>query len=178
MSSFVVLCSLALVCALLAVTGGGHLFGLAAFARLLRQHAVVPPALAAPAALAVTAAELAIAAAAARALAGGDPRLRLVAFAGAVACGGAFLAYLRRLMRSGHTGSCGCSPLASSLTPASFAPAGALAAAGTLGLAASPLAASASPAAIAVLPAAWGATLAGLVLLLPASAPAAAEAAT
>jgi hypothetical protein len=61
------------------------------------------------------------------------------------------------------------------LTPASFAPAAALAAAGALGLAVSPLAAAASHAAVAVLPAAWGATLAGLVLLLPASAPAAAE---
>lgn len=179
MTGFVALCALAFVAALLAVTGGGHLVGLPGFARLLRRHDLVPAALVAPAALTVTAAELALAAAAAAALAAGDPRLAALAFAAALAVGAGFLAYLGRLLRSGHTGSCGCSPLATPLTPASFAPAAGLAIAGALGLAAGGagggfaiLPAAPAGSAWSALPAAWGVALVVLVLLLPATAPA------
>ena len=174
MLGFVTLCGLALVAALVAVTGGAHLLAPAAFGRLLRHHRLLPGALAAPAALAVTAGELALAGAAAAALAGGDRRLAAVAFAAALALGLGFSAYLRRLSRSGHTGSCGCTPLDSPLTPASFAPAAALAVTGALGLAATSAVAGAVPPAgegWGALAVAWGLLLAGLVLLLPASAP-------
>jgi hypothetical protein len=171
--SFVHLGGLALVAATLLATGGAHLAGLPGFARLLRQHDLLPGALAAPLAVGVTGAELAIGLAALAALSGGDPRLGTAAFAASLAAGGVFLVYLRRLRRAGHTGSCGCSPLASPLTPASFAPAAFLAATGAFGLLARWASASASlsPRAWSGLAIAWGVTLAGLVLLLPASAP-------
>lgn len=176
MSSFVHLGGLAFVAAALLATGGAHLLGLPGFARLLRQHGLLPGALAAPLAAAVAGGELMTALAALAALSGGAPGLGpwlgTAAFAASLAAGVVFLLYLRRLRRAGHTGSCGCSPLASSLTPASFAPAAFLAAIGALGLLARQAAAP-----IALVPAwsglaiAWGVTLAGLVLLLPATAP-------
>jgi len=178
MSGFVALCGLAFVAALCGATGGAHLAGLPGFSRLLRRHALLPSGLAAPAAVAVAGAELAIAAAAVAALAGGDPRLAAAAFAGAAAVGAAFLAYLRRLLASGHTGSCGCTPLASPLTPASFVPAAGLVVTGALGLAAG--GAAGGFAALPALPAGapwsalaagWGLVLVALVLLLPATAP-------
>lgn len=174
MTSFVALCGLAFVATLAVATGGAHLADLPGFARLLRRHGLLPGALTAPAALALAAAELAIAAAAVAALAGGGPRLGTAAFAAALALGSGFLVYLHRLVRSGHTGSCGCSPLASPLTPASFVPAAALAATGALGLAASWVSGGLAPPAVtpwSVLAAAWGVTLVGPVLLLPATAP-------
>jgi hypothetical protein len=172
--SFVQLGGLAFVAASLLATGGAHLIGLPGFARLLRQHGLLPGVLATPLAVVVTGTELAIALAA---LAGSDPRfgpwLGTTAFAASLAAGGVFLAYLRRLRRSGHSGSCGCSPLASPLTPASFAPAAFLATTGALGLlarwAAAPIPLSLQ--AWSGLAIAWGVTLAGVVLLLPASAP-------
>lgn len=177
MLSFVYIGGLTFVAATLLATGGAHLIGLPGFARLLRQHDLLPRALAAPLAVMVTGAELAIALTALAALAGSDPGgapwLGTAAFAASLAAGGIFLVYLRRLRRAGHTGSCGCSPLASPLTPASFAPAAFLAATGAFGLLARWATASASPPlpAWSGLAIAWGVTLAGLVLLLPASAP-------
>lgn len=172
MLSFVHLGGLAFVAASLLATGGAHLTGLPGFARLLRQHDLVPGVLAAPLAVVVTGAELATGLAALAALSGCDPRLGTGAFAASLAAGGVFLVYLRRLRRAGHTGSCGCSPLASPLTPASFAPAAFLAATGAFGL----LARWAASTSLSLqvwsgLAIAWGVTLAGLVLLLPASAP-------
>lgn len=176
MIGFFALCGLVFVAVLLAATGGAHLVGLPGFARLLRRHGIVPASLAVPAATALTLAELTLAAAAMTALAGGDPRLAGIAFGAALALGGGFVAYLRALLRSGHTGSCGCSPLATPLTPASFAPAVGLIAAGTLGL----LATGGGFAGLPVPPAgvagsalagAWGVALVALVLLLPATAP-------
>jgi len=171
MLAFVTLCGLAFVAALLAVTGGAHLLAPAAFGRTLRRHGLLPGALAAPAALALAVGELALAGAAALALAGRFPAPAV--FAVALVLGLAFLVYLRSLARTGHTGSCGCTPLDAPLTPASFAPAAALAVTGALGLAATAVGGSLAPAADAwsALAAAWGLTLAALVLLLPASAP-------
>lgn len=173
MTGFIDLCALALVAAVLLATGGAHLAGLGGFSRLLGHHGLVPGALAAPLAVGVTLGELAAGAAALAALAGGDPRLGTTAFATALGAGAAFIVYLRRLLEAGHTGSCGCSPLASPLTPASFVPASALAVAGVLGLVARWAAGPAPPpgGAWSALPVAWGVTLAALVLLLPASAP-------
>lgn len=177
MLSFVHLAGLAFVAAALLATGGAHLAGLPGFARLLRQHGLLPGGLAAPLAAAVTGAELATGLAALAALSGRDPGSGpwsgTWAFAASLVAGVAFLVYLRRLWRAGHTGSCGCSPLASPLTPASFAPATFLAATGALGLLARWAGAPAPPAlqVWSGLAIAWGVTLAGLVLLLPASAP-------
>lgn len=173
MLSFVHIGGLAFVAASLLATGGAHLVGLPGFARLLLQHGLLPGVLAAPLAVVVTGAELAVALAALAALAGSDARFGTGAFAASLAAGGVFLVYLRRLRRAGHSGSCGCSPLASPLTPASFAPAAFLATTGALGLlarwAAAPI--SLSLQAWSGLAIAWGVTLAGVVLLLPASAP-------
>lgn len=175
MLSFVHLGGLAFVAATLLATGGAHAAGLPGFARLLRQHDLLPGALAAPLAVVVAGGELAIGLAALAALFGADSRLGTAAFAASLVVGGVFLVYLRRLRRAGHTGSCGCSPLASPLTPASFAPAAFLAVTGALGLLARWAATAASlplpPRAWSGLAIAWGVSLAGLVLLLPASAP-------
>lgn len=173
MTGFVEICDLALVAAVLLATGGAHLAGLGGFARLLRRHGLVPAVFAAPLAAGLGLGELAVGAAALAALAGGDPRLATAAFTAALGAGVAFLVYLRRLLVAGHTGSCGCSPLASPLTPASFVPASALVAAGVLGLLARWAANPAPPFSDAWsgLAVAWGLTLAALVLLLPASAP-------
>jgi|GEM_PF-6451239 len=180
MLSFVILGGLALVAVVLATTGVAHLADPAGFARLLRGHDLLPRALALPAALVVGLVECLVAIAALAALAGaGGPRFASLAFAAALVVGVGFLAYLRRLLDSGHTGSCGCTPLASSLTPASFVPAAALTTAGALGLAAvwlagsGPGVSSATSAATpwGALAIAWGVALAGLVLLLPATAP-------
>lgn len=176
MLAFVTLCGLAFVAALLAVTGGAHLLAPVAFGRTLRRHGLLPGALAVPAALLVAVGELALAGAAVAALAGRFPAP--VVFAVALVLGLGFLVYLRTLARTGHTGSCGCTPLDAPLTPASFAPAAALAVTGALGSCAVGLAATAAGGTLApvtdgwsALAAAWGLTLAALVVLLPASAP-------
>jgi hypothetical protein len=178
MLPFVFRCGLAFVAALLTATGGSHLVRLPDLARLLRHHRLLPPAAALPAALAVTAVELATAATAAGALVAGSWRLAAAASAAAVISGGGFVAYLRQLVRrSGRGGSCGCTPFDSPLTPASFAPAAGLVAAGALGLALSPagsLDPTAGPA-WSMLPVVWGLSLAGLVALLPATAPRSSE---
>lgn len=173
MLAFAHLCGLALLAALLVATGGAHVAGLGGFRRLLREHGLVPAGLTAPLAVLVAGGELAVGLAAIVALAGGAPRLAPAVFGAAVGMGGGFSLYLRQLVRAGHTGSCGCSPLASPLSPASFVPAAALAATGVVGLVAAGAAAGAvdlSPAegALAI---GWGVTLAALVVLLPASAP-------
>ncbi len=173
MLTFVHHCTLAFVAAVLLATGGAHLAGLGGFKRLLRQHGLLPGGLAAPLAVLVTGAELTVGLAALVALVGGESGLGRAAFAAALGVGGAFVVYLRRLLRAGHTGSCGCSPLASPLTPASFVPAASLVATGAFGLLAR-WTATAAPlpsrgwSGLAI---AWGLTLAALVLLLPASAP-------
>lgn len=172
MLAFVHLSGLAFVAATLLATGSAHLVGVAGFARLLRQHGLLPDALAAPLAMLVTGTELTIGLAALAALLGGDPRLATAAFAAALGAGGMFVVYLRRLVRAGHTGSCGCSPLASPLTPASFVPAASLVATGAIGLLARwATVALPRPGVWSSLAIAWGLTLAALVLLLPATAP-------
>ncbi len=179
MLSFVTQGGLALIAVVLATTGAAHLADLPAFARLLRGHELLPRGLALPAALVAGLVECLVAASAVAALAGSGPRFATFAFAAALMAGVGFLAYLRSLLRSGHTGSCGCTPLASPLTPASFVPAGSLATTGFLGLGAIWLAGGGPAVSIQVVPAtpwgalavAWGAALAGLILLLPATAP-------
>lgn len=173
MLSFLDLCGLAFVASALLATGGAHFAGLPGFARLLREHGLLPGTIALPLAVLVAGVELASGLAALGALASGKPRLATAAFAAALGAGAAFLVYLRRLLRAGHTGSCGCSPLASPLTPASFVPAASLVAAGAIGLLVRWAATSDAlvPRSWGGLAIAWGVTLAALVLLLPASAP-------
>jgi len=172
--TFVTLCCLALVASVMLVTGGAHLGGFGGFGRQVVRHGLIPGALALPVAALVTGAELATGFAAAIALAGGGGGLLATqAFAVSTGAGAVFLLYLRRLLRAGHTGSCGCSPLASPLTPASFVPAASLVAAGVAGLLASWLSnlTPAAPRAWNALAIGWGIALAALVMLLPASAP-------
>ncbi len=173
MLAFTYLCGLAFVGSMLLATGGAHLAGLADFYRLLRRHGLLPEAFSAPVAALVTSAELAIGLTALTALSGVAPRLSRAAFAAALGVGSAFIVYLRRLLRTRRAGSCGCSPLASPLTPASFMPAASLVSAGALGLLAQWGGAGVpqAPTPWSGLAIVWGFTLAGLVLLLPASAP-------
>jgi hypothetical protein len=93
---------------------------------------------------------------------------------GSAACGVAFLVYLRRLLaQPAGAESCGCSPLASPLTRVSLVPSVALLAVSAAGLAAGMLqGASIEPlpgsGTLLMLSVGWGATLALLVLVLPA----------
>lgn len=173
MLAFIGFGGLAFVAATLLATGVAHLAGLRGFARLLRQHGLLPAAVAAPVGVLVTGTEVTIGLGALVALSSGDPRLGTAAFAAALGIGGMFVAYLRQLLRAGHTGSCGCSPMAGPLTPASFAPAISLVAVGAVGLVASWASTTAllPPTAWSSLAVAWGLTLTALVLLLPATAP-------
>jgi len=173
MVQFTAHASQAFIASLLLVTGAAHLGGLSKLARLVRQHRLIPDRASMPAALLVTAGELAVAAAAVVGIVADDWRVRLAASAGAVLASTCLLVYMRALVRSGHRGSCGCTPLDGPLTIASFAPAAGLGVAGLLGIAAStagdlqPLPAP-SWAALGVV---WGATLACLVVVLPATVP-------
>lgn len=173
METFVERCGLAFLAATLLATGGSHLADLRGFPRLLRHHGLLPAALAAPVAWLVTGVELAIGLAALKALLDPQPYLATVGFGAGLGIGGVFLIYLRRLLRAGRASSCGCSPLASPLTPASLVPAASLVVAGLVGLLArsSAVATSLPPRAWSRLAVAWGVALAGLVLLLPATAP-------
>jgi hypothetical protein len=94
-----------------------------------------------------------------------------VSLATVVTAGVVFFLYMRRLLRhpAGAT-SCGCSPLTGPLTPASLVPSAGLVVAAVLGLASLAAGADAvSPDGAGVaLSMCWGATLAMLVLLLPA----------
>ena len=173
MAYFVERCGLVLVATLLATTGGFHLLHLRRVAGVLDDHGIVRRARPGVAAFVLTMSELAIAAIALVALTTGEWRIAAVASSTALAAGLGFVMYLHRLLQAGHSGSCGCTPLDAALTPASFAPAVALAAAGALGLSASLVGGSdpVSGAAWTALPVAWGLALTGLVVLLPATAP-------
>jgi hypothetical protein len=100
-----------------------------------------------------------------------------IILAGGVLAGVVFTLYLRRVLTTAvGIVSCGCSPLGGPFTAASLLPAMLLSLLSALGLAAGLAGRSAGSGPILADPRAlagigWGVTLAGLVLLFPASAP-------
>lgn len=172
MQIFVYGVSVAFLAAVLLATGIGHLLDFSRFRLLIRHHNVLPSAVAGVAAGLVTMFELFGGAAFVAILIDGTELPRATVLAATASAGVAFLFYMRRLLRHPATSaSCGCSPLDGPLTPASLVPAASLVIASVLGLSSVALegASHGTPeAAVRLLSVGWGATLALLVLLLPA----------
>jgi hypothetical protein len=183
MLTFVVVFALAQIAATVLASGVGHLVRLGSFRALVREHGLVSRGWAAPVALGVLALELLAGGAALTALlAGASPGEQALLFAACAGLGGAFTVYVRALLRRPvRAGSCGCSPVASPLTPASLVPSVALLAVSLAGAGATLLGPDAAPPAGAssteplapFLASLWGLTLAGLQFLYPAAIPAA-----
>ncbi len=171
MSGFVTTLALGYLAAALLPSGVAHLARFGAFRGVVRAHRVVPDRAAAPVALLVAVAEIGLgAAAAAAAVRSSAPP---VLFAATAVLGVGFILYLRALLRHPDTGvGCGCTPLAAPLTPASLLPGGMLTVVAILALAATLAVTTAGPSGPGTaFPLLWGATLALLVVLVPASAP-------
>lgn len=172
--------SLAYVAATLVISGIGHVLGFAHFRDLIRAHNIIPARLAVATAVLVIGFELVGAVTSLAVLLNENIAVRAsLLFAVCAAAGGAFAFYIRRLLRhpEGIT-SCGCSPFADPLTPASIVPALTLLLMSLLGLVAAGLGYSGALGVTygllgisVALPLAWGVTLAVIVILLPASMP-------
>jgi hypothetical protein len=172
--------SLAYLAATLLSSGVGHLFTYVSFRTLVGAHRIIPLRWAPAIAAFVVVSELGGAGMALASLVRGQVVLPdLLLFAAGTLAGLAFTLYLRRLLaeRPG-IGSCGCSPLGGPLTPVSLVPAtflllvslaGMLATA--FGLAQPLVLVGTLPPIAMMLPVMWGVTLAGIVILLPATAP-------
>lgn len=177
MITFLLPMGLVYVAATLVTSGVSHLVRFGPFRDLVRRHGLVPGRMATPVASMTVTAELGCGAAAVALLQTHRPWAAASLFGGSLVMGLSFMGYVRGLLRrpTGDIG-CGCSPLAGPLTPAAMVPATALAVVSTLSLVAA--AASALVAwdgvlaeplrALAWL---WGATLAAVVILVPAVAP-------
>ena len=172
--------SLGYVAATLMISGIGHVLGFAHFRDLIRAHSIIPTRLAVATAVLVIGFELVGAVTSLAVLLNEENAVRAsLLFAVCAAAGGAFAFYIRRLLRRPEgISSCGCSPFAGPLTPASMVPALALLLMSLLGLVAvglgynSPLGVTYGLQGISVaLPLVWGLTLAVIIILLPASMP-------
>lgn len=182
MRGFVYGLSFTFLSAMLLISGAGHATRFDRFRGALRDHGIVPHAHSGLIAAVVTGVELLTGAVMASVLVW--PAIAPPAYVAAAALsyvavstalGVAFLLYLRRLLgQPPRALSCGCSFLSGQLTPASLAPAGSLLIASLLA-SASTLVSGQAPffrtgeAASAVLSIGWGATLAVLVLVIPAA---------
>lgn len=167
--------SFAFLSAMLLASGVGHAVAFARFRTLIRGHGIVLGPWSGLVAAVVTASELGIGAAMVGVLLRpASSPLGATLAAGSAVAGLAFLLYLRRLLRQPvRTHSCGCSPLASPLTGVSLVPSASLLMASAVGLGTVLLQGAAafrmaSEGLVRLLPAGWGATLAFLVLVLPA----------
>jgi hypothetical protein len=178
--TFIYYLSLGYVAATLMTSGLGHALGIAHFRDLVRAHSIIPAGLVTATALLVIAFEL---------VAGGSSLAVLLKeevaagasllFAVCAAAGVAFAFYIRRLLhRPEGITSCGCSLLASPLTPVSIVPALALLLMSMLGMVAAglgygrPLGVAYGQMGISIaLPLVWGVTLALIIIMLPASMP-------
>ena len=176
MRGFVYGLSFAFISAMLLAGGLVHAIRFARFRGILRDHGTVPHAGSGLVAAFVTGAELLIGALFGGVLllpAAARPRVALTVASGAL--GVAFLLYLRRLLRQPPRAlSCGCSFLSGQLTHASLVPAASLLLVSLMGLATALFGGEAAfsrpaDASAAVLSIGWGATLAVLVLVLPAA---------
>lgn len=167
MSAFVTALALGYLAAALLPGGMVHLARFEAFRAVVRAHGVVPNRAVTPTALLVAIAETGLGAVAAVAVvrSGAPPIL----FAAAAVLGVGLVLYLRALLRRPDPGvGCGCTPLFAPLGPASLLPAGMLAVVAVLALTATAAGPSGAGAAFPLL---WGATLALLAVLVPASVP-------
>ena len=154
----------------LLTSGFGHAVQFRWFQSDLRSHKVLPPRSIWLAAALITLLELAAGTAAVRALL--FERQGVGTLLVSFVLGLAFLAYVVKLLSAAvPPQSCGCSVIESPLTPASVAPATGLILAALLGLAVTLGGERAGGAQEAALGVAWGITLAGLTLLLPATMP-------
>ena len=175
MLDFMLHFAVAYAAATLLSSGLAHAARFRDFAALIRAHGLLP-APAAVAAAAVVAFEATAGIVAAGSLVGWwEPRTAATAWAlgSCVAAGCGFWLYVRRLLSSPvKIDACGCSPVSSPLTPASLAPSATLVAVSLVGL----LALAVPPGPLApgpvVLAGLWGVTVAALLVLFPASAPA------
>ncbi len=180
MLTFIFAFSLAYIATALLTSGLGHVVQFRQFRELIHSHGIFPPSLAWPAAVGVVSCEVILASLALMAVIGREPTLLVTAvFVISTGVGWAFLLYVRSLLKiSDKVTSCGCLPFPSPLTAASLAPALSLTIVSLLGATAT-LLSLAAPATFAghhasyfySLPCVWGATIAGAVLLLPASMP-------
>jgi hypothetical protein len=172
--------SLGYVAATLLTSGLGHVLGVAHFRDLVRAHNIVPAGLVTATTLLVIAFELGVGASLPAVLLREEiAAWASLLFAVCAAAGVAFAFYIRRLLRrpEGIT-SCGCSLLASPLTPLSIVPALALLFMSLLGMVAASLGYG-RPLGVAyglmgsavALPLVWGVTLALIIIMLPASMP-------
>jgi hypothetical protein len=169
--------------AMLLISGVGHVTRFARFRSTLVDHGIVPRAYSGLIAAVVTAAELLTGAVMASVLVSPAIAPPYVAAAArarsyvavSAALGVAFLVYLRRLLRQPPRAlSCGCSFLSGQLTPASLTPATSLLIVSLVAFATTLVAGEAAffrtgDAASSVLSIGWGATLAVLVLVIPAA---------
>lgn len=178
MIAFLFLFSVAYVAATFLASGIGHLARFGDLMRSLREHAILPVRAVAPAAGLLTVFELAAAVLATRAvLRGGAGVMDVMVLAACALAGTGFVLYLRRLLGTSRSADCACLPLRAPLTPLSLAPGSGIALVAMVGLACGLV--LAQPAAVLqqlaplsrLLPPAWGVTLAGLVMMLPASLP-------
>jgi hypothetical protein len=165
----------AYVAVTLLASGVGHVVRFGAFRDLVRTHGLIPARLAPAVALVTVLAEVGFGAAALFLVPPGSRSgTYVVIFAGPVVLGLAFVGYVRQLLRSrSRATSCGCSPLAGPLTSAALLPGAALSLVSVTTLVAAALAVTepvGDPLSW-VLPALWGATLAMVVMLVPASVP-------
>ena len=168
--------SFAFLSVVLLAGGLGHALRFARFRSVLSDHRTVPHAATGVVAAVVTGAELLIGAAFAAALFVPATALSRVAVTVAsLVLGVAFLLYLGRVLQQPPRAlSCGCSFLSGQLTPVSLVPAVGLVLASVIAIAmvrfggeAAFIGLTGTPA--AVLSIGWGATLAILVLVLPAA---------
>lgn len=167
MSAFVTALALGYLAVALLPSGVLHLARLGVFRAVIRAHGLVPARAAAVVALAVAVAEIGLGAAAV--VAAGRSTVPPALFALGAALGVGFTLYLRALLRRPDTGvGCGCTPLPAPLVPASLLPAGMLAVVAILALGATAAGPSAQGTPFPLL---WGATLALLVVVVPASVP-------
>lgn len=181
MRGFVYGLSFTFLSVMLLISGVGHATGFARFCTTLRDHGIVPHAHSGLIAAVVTGVELVTGAVLASVLVSPAIAPPYVAAAArsyaavSAALGVAFLLYLRRLLRQPPRAlSCGCSFLSGQLTPASLAPAASLVILSLLAFATTLVAGQAAffrtvEAASAELSIGWGATLAVLVLVVPAA---------
>ncbi len=175
MSVFFIYFGLACAAGMLLAGGLGHALRLRAFAKLLQAHGILPRGWTFSLATAMVMCELVPGSSAILLLASFDPRpLAAWIFAWCLLVGLCFWLYVRRLLiMPVRAESCGCSPLASPLTPTSLGPSITLVATSTLGLVGTFIGPGElpTPLAVAIVPALWGVTFSGLMVVFPAVAP-------
>jgi hypothetical protein len=168
--TFLQLFALAYLSALFLAGAAPHIVRFRNFRQLIREHGIVPFALAGVVAAAVCGFELLAGVAALLSLGQfAGQRMRMSVLVGTALAGVMFQFYVRRLLRqAGRATWCGCSPLSAPLTRASLAPS-----AGVVCLSICGLWTVGAPNAhlgwLLALPCLWGLIFAGMTVLYPAA---------